>query len=275
MAARLAAHLGVWSTAEPLLRHTARSLDPVDQIDSAAELGFAGVADNGLLRRSPEAQSRMGGALARRGLGLSSFALIPPGDPPFPWSAPGMDLAAGLAPALRAAERVGGGLVTVVVCEGQGPRVEQLARARDRLRQAAEIANRAGCALGLEPVSAARLPDALVERGEAAAALVAEVDHPGLRLILDTCHLHLAGEDAPALIRANAGRLAAVQIADMPGRVEPGAGELDLRAVLAELRDVGFGGWVEAEFNHSQPGREGEQSALAALRALADGQAGP
>ncbi|GGC03586.1 hypothetical protein GCM10011494_22580 [Novosphingobium endophyticum] len=71
-----------------------------------------------------------------------------------------------------------------------------------------------------------------------------------------------------AAILAHADVLAGVQIADMPGRVEPGAGAIAFAPVMAALARIGRKGLVEAEFNPARAGCEGEQEALAALRRL-------
>ena len=125
-----------------------------------------------------------------------------------------------------------------------------------------------GGALVLEAASPQRLPGALLQRAADAAAMVASIGHPALGLLLDTCHMALAGEDAAALARRHAAALACVQIADMPGRVEPGAGELNFGPLLQALDAIGYAGFIEAEFFASRPGVEGEQAVVEALRAL-------
>ena len=52
--------------------------------------------------------------------------------------------------------------------------------------------------------------------------------------------------------------LAAVQLADMPERVEPGAGTIDFAPIMAALRAIGWRGLVEAEFMPATPGRTGK-----------------
>ena len=71
-----------------------------------------------------------------------------------------------------------------------------------------------------------------------------------------------------ALILAQADILAAVQIADMPGRVQPGAGVIEFAPIMAALRQIGWRGLVEAELMPKAGGVEGEAAAVAALRAL-------
>jgi len=56
------------------------------------------------------------------------------------------------------------------------------------------------------------------------------------------------GDDVDAAIAAYADVTAHVQIADAPGRGEPGSGELDLDRYLAALEDHGYRGWVSLEY---------------------------
>ncbi|MNC80884.1 Hydroxypyruvate isomerase [compost metagenome] len=58
-------------------------------------------------------------------------------------------------------------------------------------------------------------------------------------------------------MRQLAGRIGHVQFADAPGRGEPGSGELDFRPALRALADVGYDGWLGAEF---RPTRRTENS---------------
>jgi hydroxypyruvate isomerase len=53
------------------------------------------------------------------------------------------------------------------------------------------------------------------------------------------------------VIARHADRVAHVQIADAPGRHEPGTGTLDLRRHLAALDAAGYGGWVGLEYRPS------------------------
>jgi hydroxypyruvate isomerase len=78
-------------------------------------------------------------------------------------------------------------------------------------------------------------------------ALVSAVDRPGLRLMLDLYH---AQEDEGHLIETvrEAGRfIGAVQVADVPGRCEPGTGEIRFEAVAEALADMGYDGRVGME----------------------------
>jgi hypothetical protein len=79
--------------------------------------------------------------------------------------------------------------------------------------------------------------------------------------------LALAGEDISRVIAGQADWIRAVQIADMPGRVEPGAGGLAFGPMLAALDAIGWPGMIETEFDP----RCGEPEMLAALAAFSPG----
>ena len=66
--------------------------------------------------------------------------------------------------------------------------------------------------------------------------------------LLDLYHLAANGDDLDAAIAAAVDRTAHVQIADAPGRGEPGSGDLDLQRHLQALADRGYAGWVGLEY---------------------------
>lgn len=76
---------------------------------------------------------------------------------------------------------------------------------------------------------------------------------PNLRLLLDTYHLTNNGDDLLAVIAAHADRIGHVQLADAPGRGQPGTGEIDFAAVYAALRDQGYTGYAAAEYKPVGP----------------------
>ncbi len=249
-----------------MLAASTGSRDPVEQIARAAARGFAGISDNNLRARDSVTQQRMGAALRDHGLGMGTFTFQAVGtETPFYWGMPVADMNATLAGALAAADHVGGGCINAILLDAGTSMLEQRARAAHNLARAAEIAFAAGFRLALESVSRKRMPNILIDGGEDVAELVHASGSPHLGLILDSCHCHCSGDDMAALVRAHADCLAAVQIADMPGRVEPGAGEIDFVPMMAALADIGWRGLIEAEFDPLHSGLEGEGDALAAL----------
>jgi hydroxypyruvate isomerase len=69
-----------------------------------------------------------------------------------------------------------------------------------------------------------------------------------VKMLADLYHLAKNGEDLAATIDTYADRIGHVQIADVPGRHEPGTGQLDLARHLAALAAAGYRGWVALEY---------------------------
>jgi hydroxypyruvate isomerase len=120
----------------------------------------------------------------------------------------------------------------------------------ENLGLAAKAAARIGATVLVEPVSgAAQYPlklasDALrvIDRAQAA------YDVPNLGLLADLYHLAVNGDDVDRVIAEHTDRVAHVQIADNPGRNEPGTGTLPLDAQLTALEGCGYTGWVGLEY---------------------------
>ncbi|MET7283315.1 TIM barrel protein [Kribbella sp. NPDC005582] len=142
---------------------------------------------------------------------------------------------------------------------------EQDELAVENLALAARAAARLGATVLLEPVSGApRYPlltaaDALavidrVDLQGSTAARRAEdpaADLPALGLLADLYHLAVNGDDVERVIADHTHRIAHVQIADAPGRGEPGSGTLPLDQQLTALEANGYTGLVGLEYKPS------------------------
>lgn len=78
---------------------------------------------------------------------------------------------------------------------------------------------------------------------------VAGVENLGL--LADLYHLTVNGDDVNEVIDVHSGQISHVQIADAPGRNEPGTGRLDIARHLAALADNGYAGYVGLEYKPS------------------------
>ena len=136
------------------------------------------------------------------------------------------------------------------------------------MRWAAERARQAGVVLLLESVDRARLPDMLLHHIADAQDIVAAVDSPAVRLIFDTAHVQAMDGDVVRQLEKVWDHVAIVQLADTPGRIAPGSGEIDFAAVLGVLKRRRFQGLVELEFGWSVSGAEAEQAFIERLRRL-------
>ncbi len=119
------------------------------------------------------------------------------------------------------------------------------------------IAGRAAARIGgtvlVEPVSGApRYP--LLTAADAVAVIDRVADRAGVRnlgFLCDLYHLATNGDDLDQAIATYGDRVAHVQIADAPGRHEPGTGALDLDRYLGKLAAAGYRGWVGLEYQPS------------------------
>lgn len=117
------------------------------------------------------------------------------------------------------------------------------------LAAATRVAQRAGAVVLLEPLSGApQYP--LRTAGDVLGVLdrlPAEVAGAAL-LLADLYHLRVNGEDVPAVLDRVHSRIGHVQVADVPGRHEPGTGTADLDGWVRQLRRLGYQGWVGLEY---------------------------
>lgn len=117
------------------------------------------------------------------------------------------------------------------------------------LNRVAPIARDAGITLLIEALNDVDFPGYWASTVATAARLVETVNHPSVRLQLDQYHAAMAGEDARECLRAYLPLVAHVQIADVPGRHEPGTGSQPIGEFLRDLDRVGYEGFVGLEYH--------------------------
>ena len=85
-------------------------------------------------------------------------------------------------------------------------------------------------------------------------------------MMLDLYHAQIGEGNLIELIRRCGDAIGEVQVADVPGRCEPGTGEINYPAIARALRDIGFTGTVGMEAWASGDGTAGSEAALEAFR---------
>lgn len=122
--------------------------------------------------------------------------------------------------------------------------------ARENLAFAGRAANRIGAVVLVEPVSGARRYP--IKTAADAVRVIdrvrAEHGTTDLRLLADLYHLSVNGDDVSAAIRNYRDQIGHVQIADAPGRGEPGTGELPLGSYVEQLFAAGYRGYIGLEY---------------------------
>lgn len=156
--------------------------------------------------------------------------------------------------ALRTALELAGelGCRTVNVLAGNAvadiPREAQIANLEQNLRWALPIAADAGTTLVSEVLNAEENPVYLLATVDDAEPLRARLEPLGWRLQLDTYHLGIGEPDVPAAIARAGSAIGHVQVADVPGRHEPGTGGLDWRAIGTALAEARYAGHIGLEY---------------------------
>ena len=125
------------------------------------------------------------------------------------------------------------------------------------IRYAAEQLSDENIALTLEPVNTHDVPDFAIPTTRAAVDLIAEMDASNLGLQLDVYHSLRMGEDPFEIIADLGNEIAHIQIADAPGRHQPGTGDVDFGKLFNAIDASGYKGWVALEYIPEGPTEEG------------------
>ncbi|MBZ0335197.1 hydroxypyruvate isomerase [Marinobacter sp. AL4B] len=120
------------------------------------------------------------------------------------------------------------------------------------VQYAAERFSEAGLTLCLEAInSRVDMPGFMLDTTGKVVALIEEVDADNVRLQFDIYHMQVMEGDLVRSMECLLPWIAHVQFADNPGRHEPGTGEINFSNVFTALDNMGYGGWVSAEYRPS------------------------
>jgi hydroxypyruvate isomerase len=118
----------------------------------------------------------------------------------------------------------------------------------ENLRHAAEAAAKTGVTVLIEPINTRDIPGFFLNHTEAAAAIIAEVAAPNLKLQFDIYHRQIMQGDLTPAIETHLNLTAHMQIADTPGRNEPGTGEINYPFLFEAIDRLGYSGWIGCEY---------------------------
>ena len=118
----------------------------------------------------------------------------------------------------------------------------------DNLRFAAALTRKAGIELLLEPLNTRDTPDFFVATPREGFALIEAVGDTNLRLQYDVYHAQIMEGDLAHTLATHLPRIGHIQIADNPGRHEPGTGEINFPFLFRHLDTIGYSGWVGCEY---------------------------
>ncbi|MFQ3623883.1 MAG: 2-oxo-tetronate isomerase [Acetobacteraceae bacterium] len=116
------------------------------------------------------------------------------------------------------------------------------------LAEASAMAAKSGVSVLIEPINTRDIPGFFLNRTEEAAGVIAEVGAPNLKLQFDIYHRQVMQGDLLPAIEAHLPLIAHMQVADTPGRNEPGTGEINYPFLFAAIDRLGFTGWIGCEY---------------------------
>ena len=116
------------------------------------------------------------------------------------------------------------------------------------LRFAAPRLGRAGIRLLIEPINTRDIPGFFLCHTAQARCIIEEVGSDNLRLQHDVYHMQVMEGDLAPTIERNLDIIEHIQIADTPGRDEPGTGEINYPFLFDFLDTLGYKGWVGCEY---------------------------
>ena len=125
---------------------------------------------------------------------------------------------------------------------------EMWLKAFDTLRRIADMAEQEDVVFTLENLNlSVDHPGVPFARAEDTLALVSSINHPRLRLNLDLYHAQIGEGNLIELCRRSLPWIGEIQVADVPGRCEPGSGEINFHGIALALKSMGYKGPVGME----------------------------
>lgn len=239
---RFAANLSLLFTERPFL----------DRFAAAARAGFRAVEF-----QFPYDHDKDAAAEALRASGLVAVLHnLPPGD----WSAGERGIAChpdragefqdGIATAIDYARALGCRQLNCLVGLTPDAPAEKVRRTLvDNLSFAATALKEQGIRLLIEPINGRDMPGFHLTRIAQASEILDAVGSDNLMIQFDAYHASAMGDDPIRTMEAHLPRISHVQIADHPGRREPGTGKIDFRRLFDRLDRLGYRGWIGCEYN--------------------------
>ena len=135
----------------------------------------------------------------------------------------------------------------------------------DSLRFAASALEKEGISLLVEPLNNQDVPGFYLVHTQDALRLFEEVNHANLWLQYDIYHMQVMEGNLTRTIQDNLNRIAHIQLADNPGRHEPGTGEINYTNLFRFIDEAGYAGWIGCEYKPAGITEDGLQWAKSYL----------
>ena len=243
-------------------------LDLIDQLKFMRDQGFTALEDNGMPDRPVADQEKIGKALADLGMEMGVFVATKDfSNPTFVLDKPDVrdSFLKDVRNAVEVSKRVNARWCTVVPgCHDE--RLDwdyQTANVIDNFRRCAEICEKTGLVMVMEPLNNRRdHPKLFLTRIAQAYAICRGVNSQSVKILYDMYHQQITEGNIIPNIDLAWSETAYFQVGDNPGRKEPTTGEMNYLNIFKHIHSKGFKGIVGMEHGNSKRGREGEQAVI-------------
>ncbi len=243
--------------------------DPRAELNFIAEQGFTTLEDNTMMRRPPGLQEMIAKEMQKQNVKMGAFCVNLElfNEKTFVTTdAEARDkILSNMKRAVDVAKRVNAKWCNTLL-GAYDPGLEwgyQTTNVIDNLKRCAEICERAGLVMVLEPLNPWKNhPGLFLTKIPQAYQICKAVNSPSCKILDDLYHQQITeGNLIPNLDRAW-DEIAYFQVGDNPGRNEPTTGEINYKNIFKHLYEKGYKGVIGMEHGASKPGREGEQAII-------------
>lgn len=271
----------------PGFRHFPNSAgnDPLDQIQFMYDNGFRAIEDNGMMKKSPELQEKIGAKLSSLGMTMGVFVtgfgmntqMLTSNIPGDQYKGKGISpdkkavresLKKSCEAAIETAKRVNAKWTTVVL-GADNPNLDyeyQFANVVDNLKFCSEIMEPHGLIMVMEPLNYMNHPGVFLKTVPQAYSIAKAVGSPSCKILADLYHEQIQKGNLINNLDRAWSEIAYIQVGDVPGRKEPTTGEINYRNIFKHLHNKGYKGIIGMEHGISRKGIEGEQRLIQAYR---------
>lgn len=256
----------------------------LDQIRFAYDMGFRAWEDNGMPKRSISEQKQIGDLLAKLGMEMGVFVAYADFKSPL-FSGNRVNyfdrhkrsstevrevLAKKMTIAVETAKRCGAKWCTVVpgTIDLTQPVEYQTQNVVEHLSYMAEIADKNNLIIVLEPLNYQDHPNCFLTKISQAHQICKMVASPACKILNDLYHQQITEGNLIQNLNDAWDEIAYIQIADVPGRHEPGTGEINYSNIMRWLHNKGYTGIVGAEHGTLNKGIAGERQLINAYQSI-------
>ncbi len=246
--------------------------DPIDNIKFCQDMGFRAVFDNGLMNKPAELQEKISKELYNRKMDLGPFVLYADFKVvSFALDKPEVRdmLEKKMYEGIECAKRTGAKWALVVPgrYDERLHRDYQTANVVDNLRFCADIVDKEGLTIVLEPLNTLRDHPGLFLTGMPQSYQICRaVNRKSVKIVDDMYHQQITEGNIIPNIALAWDEIAAFHLGDNPGRKEPTTGEINYKNIFKYLHGREYNGVLCMEHGRKYPGKEGERKVIEAYR---------